>query len=57
MSNGVCDESCLGLGEDPVPKQTVANCFKIIGSNPITYNNSFPIFNWELLSQSQVNYV
>ena len=34
---GKCDESCLQLGLDPVPKQTVFNVLQSIGRKPITY--------------------
>ena len=43
MVDGVCDEGCLELGKDPIHRLTVVNCLKIIGSNPITYDNSFPL--------------
>ena len=39
---GKCDESCLGLGLDPIPKQTLFNILQMIFSNPITYENSLP---------------
>ena len=48
---------CLDLGEDTVPRITVANCFQSIGINPITYENSFPPRKQALVSQRQVNYV
>ena len=35
---GVCDEGGLELGDDQVPKMSVTNCLKRIGSNPITYD-------------------
>ena len=35
--NGVCDAACLELGEDPVPRITVANFLQRIGSKPITF--------------------
>ena len=34
---GQCDEACLELGLDPVPKQIVFNVLQRIGRNPITY--------------------
>ena len=54
---GQCDEYCLGLVLDPVPKQTVFNVLHRIGRKPITYENSFPIKNRALLSERQVKYV
>ena len=39
---GNCDEACLELGFDPVPKQTVLNVLHRIGRKPITYENVFP---------------
>ena len=39
---GQCDEACLELGLDPVPKQTVFNVLQRIGRKPITYENVFP---------------
>ena len=40
---GQCGESCLELGLDPVPKQTVFNVLRRIGRNLITYDNVFPV--------------
>ena len=45
-----CDEYCLGLGLDPVPKQTAFNVLQSIGSNPITYDNAFPMNKKGLIS-------
>ena len=52
-----CDEACLELRFDPVPKQTVFNVLQRIGRKPITYENVFPEKKRALLSSSQVNYV
>ena len=52
-----CDEACLELGLDPVPKQTVLNVLRRIGRKPITYENVFPEKKRSLLSNSQVKYV
>ena len=54
---GKCDEACLELGLDTVPKQTVLNILRRIGRKPITYENFFPDKNRALLSNLQVNYV
>ena len=54
---GQCDEACLELGFDPVPKQTVFNVLWRIGRKPITYDNVFPVKKRSLLSENQVNYV
>ena len=54
---GQCDEACLYLGLDPVPKQTVFNVLRMIGRKPITYENSFTEKKRSLLSNSQVKYV
>ena len=45
---GQCDEACLWLGFDPVPKQTVFNVLQSIDRNPITYVNTFPMKKREL---------
>ena len=55
--NGVCNADCLELGDDPVPQQTLTNCFQSIVSKPITYNNDFPPRKQSLIFQRQVNYV
>ena len=55
--NGVCGAACLGLGENPIPQETVTKFLQRIGSMPIKYNNSSPPRNQALLSQSQVNCV
>ena len=47
----------MGLGFDPVPKQTVFNVLRRIGRKPITYDNVFPVKNRVLLSEIQVKYV
>ena len=52
-----CDEACLEIGLDPVPKQTVFNVLRSIGRKPITYDNVFPDKKRALLSNSQVKYV
>ena len=54
---GHCDEDCLGLGLDPVPKKTVSNVLRRTVRKPITYDNAFPTKNRALLSENQVNYV
>ena len=53
----MCNEGGLELGEYPVPRITVDNCLKGIGSKPITYKNYFPLITRELLSQRQVKFV
>ena len=53
----MCDEACLELGDDPVPRSTVVYCLQSIVSNTIKYKNSLPMIKRELLSQSQVNYI
>ena len=55
--DGLCDVACLELGQDTVPRQTVANCLLRIGFKPITYKNALPMSKRELISQRQVNYV
>ena len=52
-----CDEACLELGLDPVPKQTVFNVLRRIGRKPITYDNFFPAKKISLPSEMQVKYV
>ena len=52
-----CDEACLQLRFDPVPKQTVFNFLQRIGRKLITYENTFPRKNKALLSESQVKYM
>ena len=54
---GQCNEACLELGLDPVPKQTVFNVLRRIGRKPITYENVFPDKKRALLSNFQVKYV
>ena len=54
---GQCDIDCLGLGLDPVPKQTVLNVLRRIGRKPITYENIFTEKKRSLLSNLQVKYV
>ena len=54
---GQCDEACLELGLDPVPKQTLFDFLRRICRKPITYENIFPEKKRSLLSNSQVNYV
>ena len=45
-----CDEACLELGLDPVPKETIFNVLQRICRKPITYENAFPMKNNTLLS-------
>ena len=52
-----CDEACLELGLDPVPKQTIFNVLQKIGRTPITYENALPMKNRVLISENRVNYV
>ena len=52
---GQCDEACLELRFDPVPKQTVFNFLQRIGRNPITYKNTFLMKKMVLQPESQVN--
>ena len=54
--HGLCGEVYLELGEDTVPRTIWSIFFKGIGSNPITYNNTFHLRYWLLISESQVNY-
>ena len=54
---GNCDESCLELGLDTVPKQTVLNILQRIGRKTIKYENSFPKKKRALLLESQIKYV
>ena len=54
---GKCDEACLGLGLDPVPKQTILNVLQRIDRKPIKYDNDFPRNNRALLSEIQIKYV
>ena len=54
---GQCDESCLELGFDPVPKQTVFNVLQSIGRKLITYDNAFLMEKRGLLPDIQVKYV
>ena len=52
-----CDEDCLGLGFDPVPKQTLFNVLSRFDGKPITYDNALSMKNRELLSENQVKNV
>ena len=54
---GQCDESCLELGFDPVPKQIVFNILRRIGRKLITYENVFSVNKSSLPSDIQVKYV
>ena len=54
---GHCDEDCLVLGFDTVPKKTVFNVLRGIGRKPVTYENVFTLNNREFLSENQVKYV
>ena len=54
---GQCDEYCLGLGLDTVPKQTVCNVLQRIVRKTITYENTLPMNNMALLSENHVRYV
>ena len=54
---GQCDEACLELGLDPVPKKKLLNVLQRVGRNPITYQNAFPTKKRELQSENQVKYV
>ena len=47
---GQCDEACLELGFDTVPKKTVFNVLRRIGRKPITYENVFSEKKSSLLS-------
>ena len=40
---GQCNEACLVLRFDPVPKQTVFNVLQRIGRKTITYKNYLPM--------------
>ena len=42
---GQCDEACLELGFDPVPKQTVFNVLQRVVRKPITDDNDLPMKN------------
>ena len=55
--NGLCYLSCLELGEDPVPQQTVTKFLQGIDRNPITYKNAFSSIKKALLPQRKINYV
>ena len=48
--NQVCDE-------DPIPRMTVINFLKRIGSRTIKFENAFPPGKQALISHNQVNYV
>ena len=52
-----CDEACLSLGFDQVPKQTVFNVLRRIDRKPTTYDNAFLKKSRALLSGNQLNYV
>ena len=54
---GQCDESCLELGLDTVPKKTIFHFLQRVGRKPITYENAFPMKKRSFLSENQVNYV
>ena len=54
---GKCDEACLGLCFDPVPKEMVLNVLQSISGNPIKYDNTFPMKKRALISERQVKYV
>ena len=54
---GQCDEACLELGLDPIPKQTISYVLQGIGRKYTTYENSFPRNNKAFLSENQLNYV
>ena len=54
--DGVCDEVCLELVKDPIPKLIVVNYLKMVDRKPITYNNFFPLRYQVLLSEIQVQY-
>ena len=47
---GQCDEACLELCFDPVPKQKVFNVLWRIGRKPITYENVSPVKKKALIS-------
>ena len=53
----VCDETCLELGKDTVPQQTVTNSLQRIVSKPIAYKNAFPPRKQALLLQRQLKCV
>ena len=55
-TDGVCDEGYLELGGDLIPRPTVVNFLKIIGSKLITYKNAYHLRYWELLSERQIKY-
>ena len=50
LVDGLCDEACLQLGEDPIPRLTVVNFLQRVGSNPITYNNNLTMSKQVFLS-------
>ena len=53
---GQCDEACLELGLDTVPKQTLLNILQRIVRKPITYENIFPEKKRSLLTNLQVKW-
>ena len=55
--NGVCDTSCLDLGNDTGPQQTVTSFLQRIDINQTTYENASPLGKRKLLLQRQVKYV
>ena len=54
---GQCDEACLALGFEPVPKHTVFSVLHLIVRKPIIYDNDLCMKKRELISEMQVNYV
>ena len=48
---GQCAESCLELGLDTVPNQTLFNVLQRIDRKPLTYDNAFYMKNMELVSE------
>ena len=54
---GQCDEACLELGLELVPKQKIFNVLQKIGRKPITYKSDFPRKKRGLISENQVKYV
>ena len=55
--NGVCDTSCLDLGNHTGPQQTVTSFLQRIDINQTTYENASPLGKRKLLLQRQVKYV
>ena len=54
---GKCDEACLELGLDTVPKQKVFNVLQRIDREPIAYENELPMNKRAFISERQVKYV